>query len=195
MSNEQRQNEPLPYRIRRMEPRDVHAVVALDRLAFSDPWPESAYTQELYFNPLARYFTLELTRSLPHWRWPWKPRASNLLGFAGMRLEHGRGHISTLAIHPDWRGLGFGELLLITTLQQAIEMEASAIMLEVRPSNTAAQRLYAKYHFLPVDRRTRYYQDGEDALLLEVQQLNAAYRQQLTLRRQLVEGRIKERLC
>ncbi len=189
-----RENESLLYHIRRMEPRDLHTVMTLDRLVFSDPWPESAYTQELYFNPQAHYFILELTRSVPHWRWPWKPRASNLVGFAGIRIEQERGHISTLAIHPDWRGVGFGELLLITVLLQATELEASSATLEVRASNTVAQRLYAKYNFILMGQHTHYYQDGEDALLLEVQPLDTPYRQQLLLRRQQLQTRIHRRL-
>ncbi len=190
----QRGNDSPSYHIRRMEPLDIHAVMMLDRVVFSDPWPESAYTQEIYFNPLACYFVLELAGSLPHWRWPWKPRNNSLIGFAGMRVEQTRGHISTLAIHPDWQGLGFGELLLITTLEQTIAMEASAVMLEVRPSNARARNLYGKYHFVPVGRHTRYYQDGEDALLLEVPRLDASYAQQLAQRRRLVESKIKKRL-
>jgi len=194
LTTEPQSGHSVPYHIRHMEPHDISAVMALDRLAFSDPWPESAYVQEIYFNPLARYFVLELLPSQPHWRWPWKPRTSNLIGFVGMRVEQTRGHISTLAIHPDWRGLGFGELLLITALQQAVKMKAIAVMLEVRPSNITAQNLYAKYHFLPIGRHVHYYQDGEDALLLEVPQLDASYAQQLTQRQLGLEDRIRERL-
>ncbi len=194
LTAEQQPGYSAPYRVRRMEPNDISAVMALDRLAFSDPWPESAYVQEIYFNPLARYFVLELLPSQPHWRRPWKPRTSNLIGFVGMRVEQTRGHISTLAIHPDWRGLGFGELLLITALQQAVKMKAVTVMLEVRPSNTIAQNLYTKYHFLPIGRHAHYYQDGEDAQLLEVPQLDVSYVQQLTQRQQLLESRIRERL-
>lgn len=173
---------------------DIHPVMMLDRLVFSDPWPESAYTQEIYFNPLACYFVLELAPRVQHWRWPWKTRNSDLIGFTGMRVEQTRGHISVLAVHPDWRGLGLGELLLITALQQAVAMKAASVMLEVRPSNSTAQNLYAKYHFIPMGRHTRYYQDGEDALLLEVPRLDAAYAQQLLQRKQLVEGKIRQNL-
>lgn len=194
MNGEQQGQDGYTYRIRRMEPHDIHAVMMLDRLVFSDPWPESAYTQEIYFNPHACYFVLEFTHAMPHRRWPWKPRNNTLIGFAGMRIEQTRGHISTLAIHQDWRGMGFGELLLITALQQTMAMKASAVMLEVRPTNTPARNLYAKYRFIPIGRHTRYYQDGEDALLLEVPHLDADYAQQLAECRQLVEKRIQERL-
>ncbi|MBN1922843.1 MAG: GNAT family N-acetyltransferase [Anaerolineae bacterium] len=191
-SLEQQGKDAGTYRIRRMEPHDIHTVMMLDRLVFSDPWPESAYTQEIYFNPLAAYFVLEFTHAMPHWRWPWKPRNATLIGFAGMRVEQARGHISTLAIHQDWRGMGFGELLLITALEQTMAMKASAVMLEVRPTNTPARKLYSKYAFISIGRHTRYYQDGEDALLLEVPRLDAAYAQKLAECRQRVEQRIEQ---
>lgn len=182
------------YRVRRMEMRDLHHVTALDRLVFPDPWPESSYIQELCFNPHAYYFVLELTQPQPHWRWPWKSRASDLLGFVGLRMENERAHISTLAVHPDWRGLGFGELLLVVALEQAARLEAHSVILEVRPSNQRARQLYAKYRFVPVGRLSHYYQDGEDALLLEVQPLDSGYCEQLPRRLEQLQQRIQERL-
>ena len=43
-----------------MAAHDIPAVVSVDRQVFVDPWPESAYVQELYFNPNAHYFVLTL---------------------------------------------------------------------------------------------------------------------------------------
>jgi len=54
------------FRIRPMEGRDIPTIVGLDRRIFRDPWPESAYVQEVYFNPHAHYFVLELLDL----RWP-----------------------------------------------------------------------------------------------------------------------------
>ncbi len=160
----------LAYHVRRMEPRDIPSVLPLDRLVFKDPWPESAYVQELYFNPDARYFILQIEGvSGQTARWPWKVRRAHpVQGFVGMRVEKGQAHISTLAVHPDWRGYGLGELLLITALEQAVMMKAASVILEVRVSNFVARRLYEKYGFAPVSCLRGYYHDGEDAELLEV---------------------------
>jgi ribosomal-protein-alanine N-acetyltransferase len=40
------------------------------------------------------------------------------------------------------------------------------VFLEVRISNQAAQKLYEKFGFSVLNKRTRYYPDGEDALIL-----------------------------
>jgi len=159
------------FRIRPMEGRDIPTIVGLDRRIFRDPWPESAYVQEVYFNPRAHYFVLELLdlRYTRAWFDHRRSRAERLLGFVGMRVEQARGHISTLALRPEWRGQRLGETLLLTAIDQAIHDDAEVIGLEVRVSNTVAQRLYAKYRFVVRSVLHRYYADGEDAYYMQVQ--------------------------
>lgn len=156
--------------IRLMEGRDIPSVVSLDRQVFDDPWPESAYVQEIYFNPSAHYFVLELLdpAKARTWHAHRRQRFAWLLGFVGMRVEGTRGHISTLALRDEWRGQGFGEVLLLTAIHQAIRDGAHAVGLEVRVSNRIAQALYAKYAFEAKSRLHRYYANGEDALYMQV---------------------------
>jgi len=75
-------------------------------------------------------------------------------------------HVCTIAVHPNWRGRGLGELLLISLLDRAIELGARVATLEVRVSNQVAQELYNKYIFQIVSRRKRYYSDNEDAYIM-----------------------------
>ena len=169
------------YNIRRMTPADLPAVTSLDQQVFKEPWPESAYVQEIYYNLRAHYFVLEFNPySATTTRRRKKSRsASTICGFVGMRVKWGRGHISTLAIHPEWRGQGWGEILLIVALEQAVLLEANEVRLEVRVSNEPARRLYAKYGFTFLKRLRHYYRDGEDALLLELKSLDADYQRVL----------------
>ena len=150
-------------------------------MVFTDPWPESAYVQELYFNSQAHYFVIQLTQ--PSERFSWKARraalAAQIIGYVGMRVEMGKGHISTLAVRPDWRGWGLGELLLHKALEQAIHGGAQTVTLEVRVSNTVAQNLYDKYGFATISRLRGYYSDGEDAYLMRAEIVGADYQQTL----------------
>ncbi len=157
------------FRIRPMEGRDIPAVVSLDRRIFRDPWPESAYVQEIYFNPDAHYFVLELLdpTQVRTWHAHRRRQSARLLGFVGMRVEGTRGHISTLAVRPEWRGQDLGETLLLIAIDEAIKHGAHLVGLEVRVSNTVAQSLYAKYDFETHTRLHKYYADGEDALYLQ----------------------------
>jgi len=182
------------YHVRRMKPRDIAHVAALEKRVFADPWPEMAYVQELYFNPIARYFVLETWMNSPKMRCLLRKQTagSKIQGFAGVRAESGRGHISTLAIHPSWRGYGFGEILLITVLETAIEMGAKNVTLEVRVSNQVAQSLYRKYTFHRIAQLHRYYKDGEDAALMEVDTSASGYRDWLKAQRQILEKQIAQ---
>jgi ribosomal protein S18 acetylase RimI-like enzyme len=64
------------------------------------------------------------------------------------------------------RRRGLGRALLWALEGEARARGASAIYLEVRPSNGAARSLYVAHGFDEVGRRPRYYPDGEDALLM-----------------------------
>jgi ribosomal-protein-alanine N-acetyltransferase len=66
------------------------------------------------------------------------------------------------------RRRGLADELLTEFCEHALrDWSCERVMLEVRPSNLAAQRLYEKHGFEKVAIRKRYYQDGEDALLYE----------------------------
>ncbi len=84
-------------------------------------------------------------------------------------------HISTLASHPDWRGQGVGELLLLAMIDRAAEIGGEVVTLEVRVTNNVAQALYQKYGFQVAGRRKGYYSDnGEDALIMSTPRVTAA---------------------
>ena len=95
--------------------------------------------------------------------------ASTVVGYAGMWMMVDEAHIATIASHPQWRGCGVGELLLVSMLDEAQRRHAIHATLEVRVSNVVAQRLYHKYEFEEVGRRKAYYQDNrEDAFIYTV---------------------------
>jgi ribosomal-protein-alanine N-acetyltransferase len=92
---------------------------------------------------------------------------SPVLGYAGFWLLMDDAHIATIAVHPQWRGRGLGELLLLSLLDRAAELNAFRSTLEVRVSNHVAQNLYYKYDFAIVSRRKHYYADNnEDAYIM-----------------------------
>lgn len=54
-----------------------------------------------------------------------------------------------------------------SVIEQLREKKVSDLFLEVRQSNQDAIRFYQKFSFAEVDRRSRYYSDGEDAIVME----------------------------
>jgi ribosomal-protein-alanine N-acetyltransferase len=99
---------------------------------------------------------------------PTRPtEAGAILGFAGMWLMFDEAHITTIGVRRALRGRGIGELMLVHLIDQAQEMGAKRLTLEVRVSNEVAQTLYRKYSFREEGVRKRYYSDdGEDALIM-----------------------------
>lgn len=184
--------------LRPMSLDDVVQVAALDKLAFSNPWPARTYNYEVAENDCSRMFVLESGwQTAPsngrthHW-WDYLLGGGNgnghhsILGYSGMWHIADEAHISTIAVHPEWRGQKLGELLLWSMIRQAIRQKAGQVTLEVRVGNTLAQNLYRKYGFNVVGVRKGYYRDNsEDANMMLLENLNAAYRE-----RMIVFGRV-----
>jgi ribosomal-protein-alanine N-acetyltransferase len=185
-----------------MEPGDVPAVAAIERLAFPTPWPASSFLYELKHGRRSSYHVLlrpgtggAVPRERGWRRWlrrvADRPEKGRVIGYVGFRLRSTEAHISTIAVHPDWRGRGLGELLLLTALEKALELGGSVVSLEVRASNRVAQNLYRKYGFRFTSVRRGYYRDGEDAWLMEAEVGRGAYRARLVRLRQMLEARFR----
>ena len=195
-------NHPLPYTIRPMEPDDVPMVSAIDQMSFPAPWQASSYLYELKQHKRSFYYTLlrPATNEAVPPRQGWLCRLrdalipskeSGVIGYVGFRFRPTEAHVSTIAVHPNWRRKGLGELLLLTAMEKALEQGASAVSLEVRPSNRVAQRLYRKYGLRFLGVHPGYYRDGEDAWLMAVDVSQDAYQARLGELRRVMEARLR----
>jgi ribosomal-protein-alanine N-acetyltransferase len=136
-----------------MDIDDIPAVLDIERRSFTTPWPPEAFHQELNHNRLARYTVAR--------------QGGAVVGYAGVWLMVDEAHITTFAVHPDWRRQGVGRRLMQALLIAAREMGAVHMTLEVRVSNEAAQALYQQHGFTIAGRRERYYtDDNEDAYIM-----------------------------
>ncbi|MHB9090322.1 MAG: ribosomal protein S18-alanine N-acetyltransferase [Chloroflexota bacterium] len=179
------------YALRPMRVEDVDEVVQIERQSFSLAWPSSAYRREIRDNRMASYVVIERASPTvapePEAAMPerqsgsvWqrlrmlfagetevKPGTGELIGYAGMWLMVDEAHITTIAVRPEYRGKGFGELLMIGMFERAMEVGARWVTLEVRVSNNVAQNLYRKYTFHAEGLRKGYYSDNnEDAVIM-----------------------------
>lgn len=192
------------YSIERMSMSDVPRVVEIERLAYPSTWPPSAYRKELQDNRWAHYIVLR-DRQIPHEsvtvpaQEQEKPRRffslsflpgrttaavsspdlASIVGFAGLWLMVDEAHVTTIAMHPDFRRRGLGEYMLASLIDIAYEIGAKWVTLEVRVTNYNAQNLYRKYGFREAGLRHRYYSDNqEDALIMWTDEIHSpAYRE------------------
>jgi ribosomal-protein-alanine N-acetyltransferase len=132
---------------------DIDAICEIEKEAFTTPWSAGAFHNELTNNQYAHYVVMELD--------------GDIIGYAGMWLIMDEAHITNIAVREKYRGRKLGERLLLQMQSAALFLGAERMTLEVRVSNTIAQRLYAKLGFIPAGLRKQYYTDnGEDAIIM-----------------------------
>ncbi|MFQ3535768.1 MAG: ribosomal protein S18-alanine N-acetyltransferase [Aggregatilineales bacterium] len=168
------------YTLRYMRLQDIPHVMAIDQLAFSTPWSMNSYVFEINDNHSAHMIVLEQA-----------DETSLIVGYGGMWVIEGEAHISTIATHPHWRGQGLGEVLLAGMVLRSMALGATYSVLEVRVSNVPAINLYRKYEFQIVSVRKGYYRDNnEDAYLMHLVALDAAYAERFAQRWRALQMRV-----
>lgn len=153
---------PLDVDIRPMEWGDLPEVMAIEKAVFPNPWPKSVFLCEMRYN---RHTTIVVAHLTDRRRYP------GVVGYAAFWSVAGEMHITTLAVDPSFQRCGIARQLMDHCFEKARYLGCSQGTLEVRESNTAAQRLYESYGFSVAGRRKRYYGDGEDALIMNLEEL------------------------
>jgi ribosomal-protein-alanine N-acetyltransferase len=180
-----------------MDKEYLAQVNEIDREAFPTQWPPANYRHELQ-NKLAHYIvacddtrTVDAPDEKPPQNifrlvsriLPWTRRHSKdpplsevklkyIVGFSGIWMMVDEAHITNIAVRQQYQRKGLGELLLIATIDLAMELKASIMTLEVRASNLAAQNLYSKYGFMQMGIRHGYYLDNrEDAIIMSTENI------------------------
>ena len=139
--------------VRPMREADLDAVLAIERAAYSFPWSLGIFRDCLR----AGYCCWVLEH------------AQVLRAYGIMQVGSGESHILNICVHVRYRRQGFGRTLLEHLLEVAAAHRAETALLEVRPTNAAALRLYEQMGFNEVGVRRGYYPGHggrEDALIL-----------------------------
>ena len=132
--------------IRPVHPKDFDELLKIEAQAF----PKSQYDrEELWLLYLKYPQTFVVTES------------NQIDGYIVFRPD---GHIISMAVRPHKRRVGIGTRLVQKVIGQC---SGSFLRLEVRVSNVGAQRFYLNLGFRIEARIDGYYQDGEDAFLME----------------------------
>ncbi len=139
--------------VRLMRLEDLQAVLTIEKVSFPTPWTLNSFVTELRDNEYARYHCLEVE--------------GQVVGYMGLWYILDEGHITNVAIAPDWRGRHFGEYLMRTVMRKMVAEGMERMTLEVRVSNDPARHLYERLGFKPAGLRKGYYVDSrEDALIM-----------------------------
>lgn len=135
-------------------PADIDGILAVEAASFTNPWTREMYLAELQQDGTA-FFLLARTTD------------RHVVGFCSFWRVLDEVHINNLAVLPTYRRRGIARALLDRMLADAAGWGAVRALLEVRRSNTEAQRLYEAMGFTVAGVRRGYYsQPVEDALVL-----------------------------
>jgi len=143
-------------RVRQAVPADIDAIDRIERRSFAkDRFPRRNLRRVLK-SPAAVFLIAE--------------DGGAPAGYVMLLFRKGTSvvRLYSIAVDPDFRGLGVGERLLAEAAQRATARGANWLRLEFRPSNQAAQRLYERAGFTLLERKPGYYDDGEDAIRMEL---------------------------
>lgn len=94
-----------------------------------------------------------------------------LIGYAVVLIAAEEAHLLNLTVAAQWQRKGYGRALLLHLLSIAVTDSVRSFFLEVRPSNAAAQALYASIGFKTIGTRRNYYPayaGREDAIVMEL---------------------------
>ena len=108
---------------RQMTPEDAAGVELVEKASFAVPWSRQAFWQEAASE--RAYYLLVL-------------EDEKIIGYAGTWIILDEAQITNVAIAPEYRGRGIGSQLMAALIQAVKARGATAMTLEVRPSNAAA---------------------------------------------------------
>lgn len=90
-----------------------------------------------------------------------------ITAYGGMSVAADEAEIQLIATAEMYRRCGRGGKVLSDLLDEAKRRGVKKVFLEVRVSNSPAQLLYLKHGFKGLYARSRYYPDGEDAIVMK----------------------------
>ena len=120
---------------------------------FDNFWSYNILKQELE-NGKSKYFVAK--------------QENEIIGFAGILLIIDEVNIMNIVVRKDKRNLGIGSLLLEKIIDFSEIHNATSITLEVNEKNIPAIKLYKKYGFKQVGLRRKYYNNEDNAILMDL---------------------------
>ena len=153
MSSVKQEVEFGPVEIRPMHELDIPMIVAIERAAYQFPWSEGIFRDCMRVGYVCRVVEV----------------GGDPAGYGIMSVGAGEAHILNVCVRDEYRGRGLARKTLVYLLDRARAAGMYEAFLEVRPSNTAAARLYHSMGFVQVGLRRGYYQASvgrEDAAVL-----------------------------
>ena len=141
--------------LRPMRAADLDRVMEVEPVLYAHPW-----TRGNFDDSLAAGYSCRVLEC-----------GGALAGYGVLMIGVREAHLLNLSVATAWQRCGLGRMLLEHFVYVARASDAAQLLLEVRPSNKAARRLYVEFGFKDITLRRGYYPSGrgrEDAILMGI---------------------------
>ncbi len=136
-----------------MKKRHLPQVMRIEAKAYPRPWSLGIFLSELNLTESRHYYVAQVSRKV--------------VGYCGLMVAVGEGHITNVAVDPEFWGVKVATRLLVNAFEVGRKTGVKDMTLEVRASNSRAQKLYFRFGFVPIGVRKAYYQENnEDAIVM-----------------------------
>jgi ribosomal-protein-alanine N-acetyltransferase len=143
-----------------MQPQDIDAVMAIENAVYPFPW-----TRGNFIDGLRAGYCAWVLRAGPD------SRRGPLIAYSLVMIAVDEAHLLNLSVDAAHQGAGIGWRMLDWMARQSRDHGARSMLLEVRPSNPQALRLYERYGFQNIGCRRGYYPahgGREDAIVMRI---------------------------
>ncbi len=135
---------------RSLNREDIPFLISSKSLGFNDAWDEgmleSAFASHRFFGFVAE-------------------RDGKKLGYITLDKGMDDADIETVFVIPEARRNGVAKELILKALDSIKEQKIDRVLLEVRDGNAPARKLYESCGFIEINKRKKYYSDGENAVI------------------------------
>ena len=138
--------------VREMVKEDLDEIVSIESSLYKDVWSKEAYLRDLE-NEIAFNYVLE--------------HDGVILGYYGFWLMFDNIDITKVSIRKELQGKGLSKILMEDMFNRISNSDVVTATLEVRVSNKVAISLYEKYEFKKISVREKYYENVEDAYVMQ----------------------------
>jgi [ribosomal protein S18]-alanine N-acetyltransferase len=142
--------------LRQMHLMDIEPVMEIEQRIHPHPWTHGNFIDALESGYIGKVAELD----------------GEMVGYAVLMPAMDEAHLLNIGIDTGHQGKSLGSELLQKMLELARTAGVRRIILEVRPSNTAAMALYNKGGFREIGVRRGYYAAAagrEDAIVMELE--------------------------
>ena len=135
----------------RMVQEDADGVARVEAACMPVPWSRQSFWEEASHTDAYYLIARDVDRN------------NLIVAYAGCWVLANEGHITNVAVDPDYQGQGLGRRLMNELTSRVKALGVDSMTLEVRPSNTVAINLYTSLGFRSVGQRPKYYTNPVEA--------------------------------